>query len=293
MKVREIMEENIKYVVCKVCGKRGRVLTNHIAIKHNMTKKEYEDKYKSPAVCYERTLIQVEKNKELNSKLSTDPHYVELMKKVRHENGKLPQVIEALQSGHRTYFKSDRGKAKNSEIMKASKKNPEFEKKRLDGIKNSEFCRTSHSENMSKLCKERWKNAEWKSKHLKKMFDGSRKQYTDVNGNTVYFRSSYELKIHNYLTESSIEYEYESIHIKYISTDEKEHTYTPDFYLPKYNTILEAKPQKFVSNKVNQIKKSVSIQCGYKFYFVTENQLSCLNSFFHSGILNGSEPNCF
>ena len=46
--------------------------------------------------------------------------------------------------------------------------------------------------------------------------------------------------------------------------------------------ILEVKPNMFTSNKINQIKRKVAIEAGYKFRFVTEKELSDLNSFFHN-----------
>lgn len=202
--------ENIEYVVCKICGKKGRVLTDHLHRKHNLSRKEYEDKYKSPAVCYERQLIQIEKNKELNKMLATDPYYVDLMKKVRHRNATLPQVIEARKLGD--------------------------------------------------------------------------KRYKDIKGNTVKLRSSLELTLYNYLIETNLKFEYETIRIVY-SISDKEYVYIPDFYLPDYNMILEVKPYIYTDNKKNICKKQATIQAGYKFLFVTERELKDLNSFFHNKIL--------
>lgn len=282
------MEDNIKFVVCRICGKKGRILTNHLKIKHNLSRKEYESQYNSPAVCYERQLIQIERNKLLNDKLSTDPYYIDLMKKVRSANGKLPQVQEALQNGKKVWSSSEEGRLRNSEIMKDLHLNHNIQKKATEGKLKSKKFHNQKSQHMTNVLNEKWKDEEWKSEHLRKMFDGSRKSYVDCNGNSVELRSGYELQLYNYLVSKGIRFEYESIEIKYISTDNKQHVYNPDFYLPDYNLILEVKPKMYTTNKINQIKKQVCINAGYKFLFITENELSDLNCYFHNKVFNGT-----
>lgn len=276
------MEDNIKYVTCKICGAKRRVLTQHIAKHHSMSRKEYEEAYNSPAVCYERQLIQIERNKELNHLLSTDPYYIKLMEKVRRENGTLPHVIKSLNLGREKYQSSEEGKKRNSEIMKRNIECCDMQGKATQGKINSEKFHKQKSEFMTNLLKEKWKDEEWKKKHLAKMFDGSKKEYEDVNGEIVYLRSSWELELHNYLISNKIDFGYEQLRIEYISTDGKLHEYFPDFYVKSLNMILEVKPNMFTSNKINQIKRKVAIEAGYKFRFVTEKELSDLNSFFHN-----------
>lgn len=275
--------DNVKYVVCKICGKKGRILTSHLRVKHNMTRKEYEDIYKSPAVCYERQLIQIEKNKKLNEMLETNPYYVDLMKKVRKRNGNLPQVQIALQNGHKEYYLSDKGKKRNSEIMINNHKNCDMQNKATQGKINSQLYHDVHSKILSQLNRERFSDEEYKKQYMKKLYDSSKKEYIDCENNTVYFRSSWELKLHNYLITNNIKYLYESLKISY-SCNGKNHTYTPDFYLVDYNVILEVKPKMFVSNNVNQIKRQKSLEAGFKHLFVTEKELSDLNSFFHNKV---------
>lgn len=276
------MEDNIEFVTCKICGAKRRILTQHLLKKHNLSKYEYEFKYNSPIICKERQLIQLERNKELNEKLSTDPYYIDLMKEVRHKNGSLPQVIKVVNEGRERYQNSEEGKKRNSEIMINNHKFNDMQNKATVGKLNSEKFHKQESEQMSNLLHDKWSDEEWKSNHLSKMFDGSKKIYEDINNNEVEFRSSWELSLHNYLVSHNINYEYESIKIKYKSTDSKIHNYYPDFYIPDLNLILEVKPNMYTSNKINQIKKQVAIDSGYNFKFITENELKDLNSFFHN-----------
>lgn len=256
-------KENIDYVVCKICGTKKRILTQHLRCKHNMTKEEYIEKYNSPVVCKARQDIQVERNKELNKMLSTDPYYVELMKQVRHKNALLPQVIEAKLVKWDEYIHSDL----NAERTRQRMLDPYYQNLCTQGkLKSQKF----HDQ---------------KSKQVKEMvfktLNGTLKTYTDKFGNSVNFRSSWELQLHEYLIENNISYEYEKLLIKYFYNND-EHTYITDFYIPDINLVLEVKPQHYVTNKINQVKKQATELAGYRFKFVTEKELKDLNSFFHN-----------
>ena len=270
-------KENIDYVVCKICGTKKRIITQHLRCKHNMTKEEYIEKYNSPVVCKARQDIQVERNKELNKMLSTDPYYVELMKQVRHRNALLPQVIEAKLVKWNEYLHSEL----NAERTRQRMLDPYYQNLCTQGKLKSQKFHDQKSEQMKELSNKNWSNDEWKENHLKKMYDGNKKEYTDVFGNKVFFRSEWELKLHEYLISNEINYEYESLEIKYVYSG-KEHKYFPDFYIESLNLVLEVKPQMFLNNNVNQIKRQATMLAGFNFKFVTEKELKDLNSFFHN-----------
>lgn len=46
-----IEQENIDYVVCKICGEKKKCLSKHIINKHNITVKKYKDIYKCEIEC--------------------------------------------------------------------------------------------------------------------------------------------------------------------------------------------------------------------------------------------------
>ena len=54
------------------------------------------------------------------------------------------------------------------------------------------------------------------------------------------FKSTWELKVANYLSDNNIKWEYESKTFEMILNN-KEITYTPDFFIPETNTIIEVK----------------------------------------------------
>ena len=75
-------------------------------------------------------------------------------------------------------------------------------------------------------------------------------EYSDIyNQNWIdtpygkfFYRSNYELSLIKFLVERNIEFTCNKTHISYISSeDNEEHSGYPDFYLPKYNVLIETK----------------------------------------------------
>lgn len=68
--------------------------------------------------------------------------------------------------------------------------------------------------------------------------------HTTWNNKEVYLRSSYELDYAKELDELKIDYEVESLRIKYFDTQRNEYRCAiPDFYIPETNTIIEIKSE--------------------------------------------------
>ena len=103
--------------------------------------------------------------------------------------------------------------------------------------------------------------------------------YKTWKGNEIYLRSSYEEDYAKELDENKINYEYESLHIKYFNTqDNKFRCAIPDFYLPETNTIVEIKSNwtlniQEMKDKVNEYKK-----LGYNFKLILEHKETDLYS---------------
>lgn len=280
--------ENEKYVICKICGKRGRNLSLHIKKKHNLTKHEYEEKYKSSVICGELHKSMSDRGKEWNKRLNSDPELSEKCKKARQQAIKLPQVRSAQRDYMRKWLNSKEGKEWNRKNMKYTKQlyggEEAFQALATEGKKQSKLFHDVHSKIATELMVKLHQNKEWEKQLVKKAFDGSKKSYIDIEGNEVYLRSSYELTLHNYLISNKITHSYESVQISYTLDSGKVHTYIPDFYLPEKNILLEVKPKTYVNNKINQIKHNASIEAGFIHLFVTEKQLKDLNSFFYNVI---------
>ena len=97
--------------------------------------------------------------------------------------------------------------------------------------------------------------------------------HTSWDNKQVYFRSSLEKIICEYLDTKHIAYEVETKRIRYWSSIKNSfHISIPDFYLPKYNLLVEAKGSYFYNEQdINDRKKSY-IENGYDFRLYLENQ---------------------
>jgi hypothetical protein len=92
------------------------------------------------------------------------------------------------------------------------------------------------------------------------------------NNKKVYYRSSYELEYCKYLDKNKINYEVESLRIKYFDTQlNKERIAIPDFYLPESNTIVEIKSSWTLDEQNMKDKEIEYLKRGYKFILKVGN----------------------
>lgn len=97
--------------------------------------------------------------------------------------------------------------------------------------------------------------------------------HTTWNGKKVYYHSSYELDYAKELDILKIEYEMESLRIRYFDTQRgKERFAIPDFYLPETNTIVEIKGS-FTLNEQNMKDKFKKYkELGYNVKLILEHK---------------------
>lgn len=280
--------DNYNYVICAICGKKGKMLTHHLRVKHELTPKEYKAKYNREHICKEvhekRSRFTSERNKEW---FKNNPEYKEMLREVSKRNGKLPQVQKALQEGAARYARTEEGIAKNRNNFLKLHIEGNLQEKATQGKLNSELYRKQKSEQMSELMTKKWADPEWREQHLDKLkaaYKTPPEIYTLCTGDKVKLRSSWEFKLYDYMVANNVEFEYESLKIFYTGYDGKEYYYIPDFYLRDKNLILEVKPKLYINNKINECKRIASINGGYKFKYVTQDELADLNNFFHNYI---------
>jgi hypothetical protein len=90
--------------------------------------------------------------------------------------------------------------------------------------------------------------------------------HTTWKNDIVYLRSSYEEDFAKLLDKSKIEYQVESLRIKYFDlTEQKYKIAIPDFYLPKTHTIVEVKSTYWLSNDNMKDKQKAYLNAGYRF----------------------------
>jgi hypothetical protein len=90
----------------------------------------------------------------------------------------------------------------------------------------------------------------------------------------MYLRSGYEFTVATKLDSLNEYYEYEKIRIQYQLSGET-HIYVSDFYLPKYNLILEPKNDYFFKIRNDKYKEQylASIKAGYNIHFLFESDI--------------------
>lgn len=99
-----------------------------------------------------------------------------------------------------------------------------------------------------------------------------------ING--IYYRSSYEKRFINICIKNDISIESaenNKFAIRYIDIDGKARTYFPDFYLPKYDIVVEVKPLSMLDIGNNQIKIDKLVGT-YSAWLVTEEELTEMES---------------
>ena len=98
--------------------------------------------------------------------------------------------------------------------------------------------------------------------------------HTTWNNKEVYLRSSYELDYAKELDEQQIDYEVESLRIKYWNTQEQEYKCAiPDFYLPKENMIVEIKSSWTLDEQQMKDKMKEYKKLGYNCKLICDHKL--------------------
>lgn len=99
--------------------------------------------------------------------------------------------------------------------------------------------------------------------------------------NGIFYRSSYELRFMEYCYKNNIKFvsaENKDFRLKY-TMNEKNHWYYPDFYLEKYDVVIEIKPISMLTNEAVLNKINTGMQ-NYRFFVITEEELANLDDFF-------------
>ncbi|MBS3167618.1 hypothetical protein J4216_00655 [Candidatus Woesearchaeota archaeon] len=100
--------------------------------------------------------------------------------------------------------------------------------------------------------------------------------YNSKSNGKVYFRSKWELEVAKLLDKSNIKWLYEPFAIPYTDDNKKKHNTIPDFYLPKYKSIIEVKGDRkdFISNIKNK-EKGIRKK-GFNFYLWMEKEIKMI-----------------
>ena len=231
---------------CQICGKRYHRLLSHVKLSHGMTKEEYLSKYPHSKIHSDEYIskhkITSDKIKKSQIKFWTSPESNETR---QH----LSEIQREIQAQIPKEVKEERAKLRNQQIKNDINRYNRFrEKCRIASRKYWDNI----DEDTKKINIARWNNG-WKNwynnldeeERLAKQHRCRVRRMIKVNINGIdyTFKSQLEFIIANFLAKNNIIFEYESIVIdisKYNNINSRK-KYYPDFYIPKYNLILESK----------------------------------------------------
>lgn len=285
------------YVTCPICGKSDLVrLISHVRITHKLDKDSFMRLYPNQDLlsCDFKDKFKQRLELAWNEHLR-DP---EIRKKMQ-ENGR--RSMAKLRSNKDLVDKLNQ---MASERLKALHQNPEWEKKLLDSAaasrKNPEYAKKanerlvkgflkwlsdptnyeSHIRKIGESRSKKWEDPKFRSSVRSAL--ASRKPFVNpISGEIIYMRSSWEVRLAGMLSDLSIRFVYEPFVIKY-EFHGKLRRYTPDFYLPDFNLIIEIHPSNLI-DEVMLAKEEYSKSAGFNFIFLTSlNDVSNISEILQS-----------
>ena len=244
--------DNYFYVECPICSKKLKVITKtHFRLHGYNTKEELLKDYPNTILVSEKYRVSnAEIRKEVFTKLNKSQ---EQRLKASSHCKKLNQDSERQKAKSRKAWSDEKQRiAKRDEMLAL-----------LDKINNSPDYE------------------DFRKRRLKGFSYGKKIPYLTEKGNLLQLRSFLECKVCKFLELNNFDFNYESIEIEYLF-ENKSHKYYPDFYLKDYNLILEVKPLPKQSDGMVLAKRQASIDKGYNFMFVSENDLKDYENLIYS-----------
>ena len=107
---------------------------------------------------------------------------------------------------------------------------------------------------------------------------GKKRYHVTLGDITYSMRSTWEVKFAKFLYENNVNFKYEPFVIKYVYND-KVRSYYPDFIIEGTNILYEVKPKHLIGKDINIAKMNASIEQGYNFIYITEDNLNNLDCF--------------
>lgn len=256
------MKENIDYVICPICHKQLKHINNMHVKQHNLTTEEFKKQFPNQRMNCEKSSIKrsmANRQEMLNIHNNSNKDYLNQ----RYHNISLAQQKrwDSCSDEYKKVF----GKKATVNLVSYIKNRSDEEKLKVyskvsDSIKQY-YSKYNYTENDILV-----QPLSDKLNLLVYDLQNKHKRYLCIFNNTQYlFKSKAEIYVAKYLYDNNIEFEYESLKIQYIRTDNTKHLYIPDFYLPQINLLIEVKG-KYYMNEDDQLKWDKAKADGYNHY---------------------------
>lgn len=257
-KLRYQPDKDDNLLECPICHRYNmKQLTQHITSAHKLTKDEFLEQFPNTKLWIEEISARCSKAQSIGiqtyrDNLKNDPHYYDDVYAERSKKRDYSAIANKIRK-----TRIERGSnEKLSEWSKNQWKDEDYRKFQ------SEKTKKQHENGLTDIVVNR---------HVGKVY------HTELNEKVYYFKSSWEVELAKYFYENNIEFEYEPFYIEYIFKNET-HRYYPDFYLKENNLLIEVKPTNLTTDEKVVAKKNACIEQGYRFMFITENELMAINS---------------
>lgn len=255
-KIQYKPDKNSNLLECPICGKYNmKQLTQHITDIHKLTKDEFLTQYPNTKLWIDEISERCSKAQSkgiqtYRNNLANDSHYYDDVYAKRHTKRNYEEIADKIR---RTRIERGTNK-KMSERVKLLWQKEDYRNMQ------SEKAKEQHKQGLTKIIMEK----------------SGKKRYNITLGNVTYhMRSTWEVKVAIDLYERHIKFKYEPFAITY-KYKEDTRLYYPDFYLEDYNTVIEVKPLNLCENEMVIAKKNACIEQGYKFMFITDNDIDNL-----------------
>jgi hypothetical protein len=250
-------DKDVTLLECPICGKYNmKQLTQHLTDIHKITKDEFLIQYPDTKLWIDEISEHCSRAQSIGmdvfrNNLKQNPHFYDEMYHKRREKVDYSKFAE---------------KVRNTRIMRGTNLKMSARVKHMwadaDYRKmQSEKAKQQHANGLTEIIV---KNS------------GKKRYPLTLNNVTHNMRSTWEVQLGKYLYEHNIKFLYEPFAIKY-TYNEKERVYYPDFLIVSSELVIEVKPQNLCNNDMVIAKKLATESMGYKFIFITENELSHLD----------------
>lgn len=258
----KLIDENdpATYIVCPLCNRKLRQLEyKHLKAQHHMTMEKFKEEFP---------------NFELKSEA--------------YKNGRTKAISEAMKKVHKIAKQDTVYANRYLEIGKGRKKTWDScsdERRKEIGMNATKFWREykdtlseeeyqKYEENRSLSIKKYWDsltNEEKQTRALESFLKNPvHSEYiyrVNLNGKNYSFRAKWEIYVAEFFIENNIEFEYEK-KFSYIDHHNKNRTYLADFFLNKYNVVLELKGRRFYNETDINNKKTGVLEAGSNYELI-------------------------
>ena len=257
-KIKYKLDKDNNLLECPICGEYNlKQLTHHLTWKHNLTKEQFLQQFPDTKLWIDEISERCAKAQSkgietFRNNLKDNPHHYDEMYKRRSKRRDYASIALKVKQTRKERGSDEKTSLRSKQLWQ----NEDYRRAQ------SERMKQQHKNGLTDIA-------------IKK---SGRKRYPITLGDNTYnMRSTWEVSLAIYFYNHNIGFKYEPFTIKYRYMGEIK-LYYPDFYLQQSNLIIEVKPLDLCEDEKVIAKRNACIEQGYKYMFITENELKVLDT---------------